>query len=271
MKNLKISLTLIIFAIIATLTTGVFAYTGEGDVDPDYSIKLSSSLTNGVGTVSGASDFTYQFVEISEAKYNTIKKLEAEFDLIQVYVEWTQDRDNESKANAWETAQEKYASKYGNGAEAAAVATEVLNKYGLGPDILTVCRNAWIAELTDFDSSKWIQAEGNKMTLDLTTFTGTKYFIGWINTGSVYDAEAYVAVGTGNKEEENKNNLINNQTDTPSTKNEITENNTPKAITTNKSTASSLPYTGASDVVLVLIAVAVVAAGVAYVKYRKIK
>ena len=263
MKNLKIALTTLVAIIILTISTGAFAYTGVGDVDPEYSIKMGSELNNGVASVSGASDFSYQFVEISEAKYNTIKRLEAEFDLIQVYVTYTSDIDHEVSAKQWEDAQAKFASIYGQGKEAAAVATEVLNKYGIGPDILTLCRNAWIVELTDFDANKWEKSTDNKLTLDLTKFTGTKYFIGWINTGSVYDAEVYKVVGTGAEQE-------------PATtdKKEETKNETKKEATpikTNKSTESTLPHTGVSDVIVALIATASVATGVSYIKYRKIK
>ena len=49
MKNLKISLTAIVVAILLTISTGVYAYTGEGDVDPDYAISMPGTLSNGAG------------------------------------------------------------------------------------------------------------------------------------------------------------------------------------------------------------------------------
>ena len=108
MKNLKISLTAIVVAILLTISTGVYAYTGVGDVDPDYAISMPGTLSNGAGNVSGVSGaMEYQFVEITEAKYNEIKKLEAQFELIQVYVSYSANPSDEGLTNSWNAACEK--------------------------------------------------------------------------------------------------------------------------------------------------------------------
>ena len=276
MKNLKISLTAIVAAIILAISTGVYAYTGIGDVDPENNISMPGTLSNGTGSVSGVSgEMNYQFVEISEAKYNAVKKLEAQYELIEVYVEYSKNPTDEGLTTKYNTACEKYAKNYGeSGKDTKQVVTEVLNTYGIGPDILKLCRNAWIVELTDFDANKWESTSNGKITIDLSTFKGTKYYIGWIQTGSVYDAEVYKVTGT-KKDDDKKDNTTNNDDKKDNTnsavKNDTNNENTPKTITTNKSTASSLPHTGVNDVIIALIAVASVVSGIAYIRYRKIK
>ena len=137
MKNLKISLTAIVAAIILAISTGVYAYTGIGDVDPDNNISMPGTLSNGTGSVSGVSgEMNYQFVEISEAKYNAVKKLEAQYELIEVYVEYSKNPTDEGLTTKYNTACEKYAKNYGeSGKDTKQVVTEVLNTYVKGPDI----------------------------------------------------------------------------------------------------------------------------------------
>ncbi|MCI8470205.1 MAG: hypothetical protein HFJ35_01705 [Clostridia bacterium] len=272
MKNFKIlSVAMIFMAIVLMVATSVFAYAGVGDVDPEYKISMPSSLSNGEGSVSGVSgNISYQFVEISEAKYATIKKLEAQYDLIEVYVSYAANPTDEGLTNKYNTACDKYEAQYGKGS-----VTEVLSHYGVDAEILTLCRNEWIAELTDFNASNWETSNGNKISIDLSTFEGTKYFIGWIKTADgIYDAEAYQVTGTKvedqepNKDpaEEPDKKPTNTNDNTPSTK---TENTTKKAD--NTTTSKTIPKTGISSTLLVLLSLAGASTGVSYIKYRKIK
>lgn len=279
MKNLKISLTAIVVAILLTISTGVYAYAGEGEVDPNYTISMPGTLSNGAGNVSGVSGaMEYQFVEITEAKYNEIKKLEAQFELIQVYMNYSDNSSDEGVTNSWREACEKYAKKYGDGStETNQVVTEVLNKYGIGPDILKSCRKAWVVALPDFDASKWESATSSKVELDITKFEGTKYYVAWIKSGDIYDAEAYVVKGTGSKKDNNtdnttkNDNTIKNDNTTKNDNGTVTPNTTTKTDTTASSSGKILPKTGISSTVLGLIAVAGASAGISYRKYRKIK
>ena len=262
MKNLKNLLSVIIFAIILTISTGVFAYTGVGDVDPEFKFTMPSSLSNGEGTVSGVSGaMNYQFVEITSEKYASIKKIEAQYDLIEVYVRYAENPTDEGLTTSWETACKKYTNQYGG------TVTEVLNQYGVGPDILTLCRNAWIVELTNFDASKWISSSNSKISIDVSTFEGTKYYIAWIQVGDIYDAEVYMVTGT--KQEEQKQEEIKNDTTENEIKNE-TKTNTIKTDNTVVST-KTLPKTGVKTSILGLLVIAVIATGVSYIKYTKIK
>ncbi|MBQ2937700.1 MAG: LPXTG cell wall anchor domain-containing protein [Clostridia bacterium] len=289
MKKFKISLTAIVAAIILSISTGVFAYTGVGDVDPEFKFTMPSSLSNGEGTVSGVSGtMNYQFVEITSEKYTSIKKLEAQYDMIEVYVRYAENPTDEGLIKEWENAGNKYTNQYGG------TATDVLNQYGVGPDILTLCRNAWIVELTNFDASKWISSSDNKISIDISTFEGTKYYIAWIQVGDTYDAEAYMVTGTKQEEQiedkqeeqiedkkeeqiedkkeeqiEDKQEETKSETAGNEVKNETKTNN----LKTDTTTVSSktLPKTGANGSILGLLVIAVIATGVSYIKYRKIK
>lgn len=270
MKNLKISLTAIVAAIILAISTGVYAYGGESEVDPENNITMPGTLSNGVGSVSGVSgEMSYQFVEISEAKYNEVKKIEAQYELLNVRVNVYNPNPTDETATAkYKSACEKYEKNYNEDVSVC------FNKYGEGPDALIQCRNTWIQSLTSFDASKWESTTNGKITIDLSTFKGIKYYIGWIKTGSIYDAEVYKVTGT-KKDDDKKDNTTDNDDKKDNTnsavKNDTNNENTPKTITTNKSTASSLPHTGVNDVIIALIAVASVVSGIAYIRYKKIK
>lgn len=272
MKNLKISLTAIVAAIILAISTGVYAYTGIGNVEIQ---AMPSSLSNGTATVSNASK--YQFVEITSDKYTAIKKLEAQYKLLKAYEAYANDTENESLSDAYSAECDSYYANYGDSSkDRNAVITEVLNSYTMGSTMVDECASVWIHELADFNASNWTNVTDNKIQIDLSTFTGTKYYIAWVetNTSGKYYAEVYKVTGT-KKDDDKKDNTTNNEDkkdniNTPA-KNDTNSGNTPKTITTNKSTASSLPHTGVNDVIIALIAVALVVSGIAYIRYRKIK
>ena len=280
MKNLKISLTAIVAAIILAISTGVYAYTGIGNVEIQ---AMPSSLSNGTATVSNATK--YQFVEITSDKYTAIKKLEAQYKLLKAYEAYANDTENESLSDAYSAECDSYYANYGDSSkDRNAVITEVLNSYTMGSTMVDECASVWIHELVDFNASNWTNVTDNKIQIDLSTFTGTKYYIAWVETSTSgkYYAEVYKVAGT-KKDDQNNNNTTNNTTnntvknDTKNTtpaKNETKTNgktNTPTTITTSKSTASKLPHTGVNDVIVGLIATASTASGIAYLRYRKIK
>lgn len=261
MKNLKISLTAIIFAIILTISTGVFANTGVAEVDPDHKITMPSSLSDGKAVVSGIS--SYQFVEINEAKYNNIKKIEAQYKLIEILVESNNDPDNENLTQKLNTATQEYKNNYGESA------TDVFNKYGNGPDILKLCENAWVVALGDFDSSKWVNANNGEISIDLSTFKGTKYYVGWVKSADTYDAEAYKVDGTKKDEQKPENNTpVDN---TPKNETPVKKDNTITPKKDNTTVSKTIPHTGANSLVLGLITIAGTVAGISYKKYSKIK
>lgn len=280
MKNLKISLTAIVAAIILAISTGVYAYTGIGNVEIQ---AMPSSLSNGTATVSNATK--YQFVEITSDKYTAIKKLEAQYKLLKAYEAYSADNTNTNLENAYSSECDSYYATYGDKNDTRdATINAVLNSYTMGSTLSEECKSKWVNELVDFNASSWTNVTDNKIQIDLSTFTGTKYYIAWVETSTSgkYYAEVYKVAGT-KKDDQNNNNTTNNTTnntvknDTKNTtpaKNETKTNgttNTPTTITTSKSTASKLPHTGVNDVIVGLIATASTASGIAYLRYRKIK
>lgn len=266
MENLKVSLTAILTAILLTLSTGVYAYGSQ--VDTANAITMPSALNNGTGnittTVSG--EMSYQFVEITSNKYAKIKKYEAIYNLIKAYI---------NLDSNYDTLVAEYQRTYNETANA------IEDEYGIqfNEEGLNAIKGLWITELTTYSESAWVNANGTTISLDLTTFKGTKYYIAWVKIGDTVDAEAYIVTGTGNNNNNNNNNENNNGGNTPTTSdNTIKDGNNTTTTTPNKTTdttASSsgktLPKTGVSSTVIGLIALAGASAGISYKKYRKIK
>lgn len=267
MKNLKNSLTAIIFAIILTISTGVFAYTGIGNVEIQ---SMPGTLTDGTATVSNASK--YQFVEITTEKYSTIKKLEAQYKLLKAYEAYTSDPTNTSLANAYSAECDSYYAEFGNQNETRdATINSVLNSYTMGSTLSEECKSVWVNELVEFNASNWTDVTDSKIQIDLSTFTGTKYYIAWVETttSGKYYAEAYKVAGTKVDEpEQPKEEPKNENTPVDNTQKPTNTSSTKKDTTT---TAKTIPHTGASSAVLGLLAVTGTAAGISYRKYSKIK
>lgn len=236
MNYLKKALATILVVLVMTMSTTVLAYTGVGDVDPTLSIIMPEKLTEGIGNISGISGtINYQFIEITKEKYDKIKKIEAEYDLIAVYVEYAENPTDETLTNKYTEACSKYESTYNE------TVTTVYNRYGIGPDILVLCRNAWIVELTEYNSSNWLTSNNSKITLDLTKFEGTRYYIAWIKSGDVYDAEVYKVTGTKTNEPEN-NVPENNVPENNVPENNVPENNIPEnKVPENKVPENNVP------------------------------
>lgn len=256
MKNLKISLTAVIAAIILTISTVVFAHGSQ--VDTMNKITMPGSLNDGKGnvTTSLSGDMSYQFVEISSSEYNTILKREAQYNLVKAYIDG---------ASNYDELAEKYEKTYKQ------TANGIETEYGIqfNDAGLSAIKGEWTADLKTYNDSNWMKANGKTISLDLSTFKGTKYYIGWVKIDNTYDAEAYKVEGTKKDEQKPENNTPVENT---------TKNETPKANNTiptvkkdNTTTGKTIPHTGASSLVLGLITIAGTVAGISYKKYNKIK
>lgn len=299
MKTLRKTLFIVITLVLA-LTTGVQAYTGIGEVDPHMTITMPASLSDGKGNVAGAgSSFSYQFVEVTEDKYNKIKLLEARYDLMTIYEEWVANPDSEEITTKYNNACTEFESKYNE------KVSDITAHYGITPELLTLIRNEWISELTDFDGSKWIVSTDSSIKVDLTTFKGTKFYIGWIKSGDVLDAETYKVTGTQTdepkdepkqdepkqdepKDEPKKDEPKQDEPKKEEPKQEEPKKEEPKQEEPKKevkkdepktepkkdptaSKSETLPHTGAEDVVVKLMAGSVILSVVFFRKYRSIK
>lgn len=262
MKNLKISLTAIIFAIILTMSASVFAHGSQ--VDTMNEITMPGSLNDGKGNVTTglSGEMSYQFVEISSSEYNTILKREAQYNLVKAFID--------GAANYDELA-EKYEKTYNQTANGikSEYSDEDGNDIQFDEAGLSAIKGELIADLKTYNDSNWVKASGKTISLDLSTFKGTKYFIGWVRIDNTYDAEAYKVEGTKKDEQKPENNTpVDN---TPKNETPVKKDNTttPKKDTTTVS--KTIPHTGASSLVLGLITIAGTAAGISYRKYSKIK
>lgn len=308
MKKLKVFLTTILVGIILTLSTNVYAVTVDNTGD---SIIMPNSITNGEGTISFspnlvAGKMVYQFVKISNEGYNEVIRLKEKINVIALRQAYEEEvlpgqandetipsyRKFQEAKNAYDT---KYPNdKFSNGivyddaymTATSNALTEVYKKYAMYTD-------------------NWAQSDNNKVSIDLTGFSGTQKYLLWIKytssadaNASVYNANVYEIKGTkknnGNNEKPNNNatggdnttegnNKINGNNTTIGDNNIIKEEDkngnsntkTPTSSKTDTTSASSegkvLPKTGISNVLLTLIVIGVVSAGISYKKYRKIK
>lgn len=255
MKKFKISLTAIVATIILSISTGVYAYGSQ--VDTNNVITMPSSLSNGTGTITTTitGSVNYQFVEITAEKYATIKKYETIYNLISAYI------NGDSNYDSMATSYEKTYNQTANG---------IMTEYGIqfNEEGRNAIKGLWITELTTYSSSAWVKANGTTISLDLTTFEGTKYYIAWVQIGDVYDAEAYKVTGT--KKEEKKEETKKEETKKEETKKEEPKNETTIKKDNTAVSGKTLPKTGVNSSILGLLAIAVIATGVSYIKYNKI-
>ena len=278
MKNLKI------VAMVVLPVSTVFAYNGT-DVDTHYEITMPTALSNGQGTVSSSKsgNFKYQFVETTAAKYSTLKKLAAQLELMKAYQSGEFANWESAEANAnYKAMVTKYESTYNEKVSA------LYTQYGsFDSNSISDVRSLWIHELPNYVSGSWVTSDSKQISLDLSTFTGTKYYVAWVQLGDMYDAEVYIVKGTKTettpedttKPEDNTNPTNNTDkstdkngnTTTPSTTNTTTKDyNTGSKTTTS---ASNLPKTGAADNMILFggMALSTIGGAISYRKYRKIK
>lgn len=255
MKKLKVYLTAVVTMIVLAISSQVYAYGSQ--VDTGNNITMPGSLSNGQGNVSTSlsGSMSYQFVEISSGKYSTIKKYEAILNLISAYM---------SGSSNYDSLATSYESTYNQ------TANGIMSTYGIqfNEEGYNAIKGLWISELTTYDASAWVASNGSTINIDLTKFTGTKYFIAWVKVGDTYDAEVYTVTGTGsnsNGNNENGNSAADN-TNVGTTKGSAS---TKGDGTT--ATKTALPKTGVSSYLLPLAAIPVLGAVISFIKYRKIK
>ena len=281
MKKLKLTLAIIIATV--AISTGVFAYTGT-DVDTHYNITMPSSLSQGKGTVSASSSgsFKYQFVETNASTYATLKKYDAQVNLIKAYIAGERANWEDATLNAnYEAIASRYESTYNE--KVSSLYQQLGN---IDENALSDVRSLWIYNLPNFDNSKWETSTNKQVSIDLSTFTGTKYVVAWVQIGDMYDAEVYIV--TGNKQEEQsepEDNTPEDNTPEDNTPEDNTpENNKPAEDNDKKDdntviskgdqtkATGKMPQTGVNDVAIVsLMSLFSVAGVTSFVKYRRIK
>ena len=203
MKKLKNILSIILVAIIILTATSTMAYSKTLDVRDE--IQISTFISNEKGSIKIANQITgyslyYQVNEMDNSTYKKIKQLEDELRVIQAF-------------NMYEAAKtEKLYDEY--------LSTQIYYKNLYGTNV-TNCRSQRADEakstiiylLPDYKET-WNQTTDNSFNVNLSSFSGSKNFVVWVQLikqdgTKVYDAEVFELTGT--KQETTNNNGSNNK------------------------------------------------------------
>ena len=203
MKNLKNILSIILVAIIMLTATSTMAYSKTLDVRDE--IQISTFISNEKGSIKIANQITgyslyYQVNEMDNSTYKKIKQLEDELRVIQAF-------------NMYEAAKtEKLYDEY--------LSTQIYYKNLYGTNV-TNCRSQRADEakstiiylLPDYKET-WNQTTDNSFNVNLSSFSGSKNFVVWVQLikqdgTKVYDAEVFELTGT--KQETTNNNGSSNK------------------------------------------------------------
>ena len=168
-------------------------------IDKEDNIFISDIMTNGQGTIEITRDVAngyklyYQWVEIDNDLYKQIRKLKDELQVIQFFNLYEATKDDEYYEYYY-SSQEYYKEKYGTYLEDCSEQKvyENLEK---------------ITKLLPNYTNNWTQTTDNTFKMDLSSFSGTKDYVLWVQLEKqegtkVYDAEIFELIGT--KQEDNK-------------------------------------------------------------------
>ena len=280
MRKTKSILMAILTILLSTISTLVFAYNGTDEVDIKYEITMPSTLTEGKGTVvtSVSGNFKYQFVETTKEKFDKLNKLAAQLKLMQAFVtaekaNWEDNQLNE----AYDALVKQYKSTYNE------QVSSLYNTYGsIDENSISDVRSLWIHELPNYVSENWVNATDKQVSLDLSTFEGTKYYVAWVQIGDMYDAEVYMVNGTKTTEPEQKD-PEQNEPEKEEPKKEEPKQEEPKKDEpkqeepkqekpgdTTTAPQKTLPHTGIVENLIMYVGITM-SAVVAIISYRKLK
>lgn len=204
----------IIFIIVTIISFGK-VYAHSVDLDPDSLISFPSMIINGNGTITIKSSVTsytlyYQWVDISTSVYNQITAVQSEGN---AYVSATNaalqtKKDTYTQLKAVYDAEKAINPSSSETAAAYAAYQAAIEDYNnlVGEYNDTIADyQEQIKGLTPMYTSSWIQSTDNKVSRDLSGFTGEKAFVLWaklVTSGStVYDERIYVMNGTKQEED----------------------------------------------------------------------
>ena len=186
-----------IFSLVGTKEDGT--KTDEGLIDPSDNIFISKEISDGtIDVTRDVEDYKlyYQWVEIDEDLYKQIKKLKDQLELIKYFNLYEMSKSDEDY-NVYAAAYEKYRSVYGEDF------TELTD---IQADENISIINSLLLKYAQYGEN-WQESTDNKFRMDLSSFSGTKYYALWVkiekNDGKkIYDAEIFSLIGT--KQEEKK-------------------------------------------------------------------
>lgn len=323
MKKLKSILSILTIMVLILINTNAIAYSGKFDVEDE--IKISEYLINGKGEIDIARNVAgyklyCQANVMDNDTYKQIKKLKDELNVIYAYNIYEASKSDDDK-DEYESTQIYYKSLYGTNVEDFSDQKADENM-------------SIIISLLPNYTDKWEETTDNTFNINLSSFSGTKDIVVWVQLEKmdgtrIYDAEVYEVTGTkqdnnvntntsvdnnnstiengvandtnstntnnnttNNTNSTNRNNSTINSTTSSSKKNNTTSknsstvnngsaNNKGTTSTTNNSAVAKsdkttstekLPYTGVKEkAIIASIVIAMIGAGIFYIKYKKIK
>ena len=336
MKKLKSILSILTIMVLILINTNAIAYSGKFDVEDE--IKISEYLINGKGEIDIARNVAgyklyCQANVMDNDTYKQIKRLKDELNVIYAYNIYEASKSDDDK-DEYESTQIYYKSLYGTNVEDFSDQKADENM-------------SIIISLLPNYTDKWEETTDNTFNINLSSFSGTKDIVVWVQLEKmdgtrIYDAEVYEVTGTkqdnnvntntsvdnnnstiengvandtnstntnnnttnntnstntnnnttNNANSTNRNNSTTNSTNSSSKKNNTTSknsstvnngsaNNKGTTSTTNNSAVAKsdkttstekLPYTGVKEkAIIASIVIAMIGAGIFYIKYKKIK
>ena len=236
LKFKKILSSVMIAVIILAHTSAIFAYTG--DLDSNSKITLPETILNGQGVVSISKSISiyklyYQWVEINNSTYKQAKQLKDELAVINYYKIYSTTNlaaDYQKYSSAYSSYQQTYGTTVSDTSDAR---------------VQTI--QSSIKALLPNYTSTWISTTNNAVTIDLSTFSGNKDYVLWVQleeaTGTkTYDADVYELTGTqqnssntnNNSNTDNNNNSGNNSNNNNNNNTDNNNNNTNDTTNTTK-------------------------------------
>lgn len=181
---------IIIAIVIIMLSSTVYAYSGK--LDENSNITISDELVEGEGTIEITRDIkdyklSYQWVEIEKDLYNQIRKLKYELKMIECFNIYCETNDEEYY-NYYLEMEEKYKNAFGE-------YLEDLTDRKVDENFEQIARL-----LPDY-TNEWNEATNNKYRIDLSSFSGIKNYVVWVQLEKqdgtkAYDAEIFQLTGT---------------------------------------------------------------------------
>ena len=190
MKKLKSILSILTIMALILINTNAIAYSGKFDIEDE--IQISEYLINGKGEIDIARNVAgyklyCQANVMDNNTYKQIKKLKDELNVIHTYNIYEASKSDDDK-DEYESTQIYYKSLYGTN-------VEDFSDQKADED------HSIIISLLPNYTDKWEKTTDNTFNINLSSFSGTKDIVVWVQLEKmdgtrIYDAEVYEVTGT---------------------------------------------------------------------------
>ena len=208
MKKLKSILSILTIMALILINTNAIAYSGKFDIEDE--IQISEYLINGKGEIDIARNVAgyklyCQANVMDNNTYKQIKKLKDELNVIHTYNIYEASKSDDDK-DEYESTQIYYKSLYGTN-------VEDFSDQKADED------HSIIISLLPNYTDKWEKTTDNTFNINLSSFSGTKDIVVWVQLEKmdgtrIYDAEVYEVTGTKQDNNVNTNTSVDNNNST---------------------------------------------------------